>query len=80
MLVPVRCFTCGAPLGDLAPVYEYVSAQRMAKKYGSPDSEKMPISSNSDVGGGISDVLDSLKLSKCCRTHTVTAMKFCDLY
>lgn len=82
MLTPITCFTCGLPLGDIAPVYTYIRQKRMAERYGKPGSSaptQMAIdpSLTENIMG---DVLDALKVTKCCRTHLVTAMIFSEHY
>lgn len=83
MLVPVVCFTCGSSLGDKAPLYHYVRRNRMAARYGKPDGGTAPVRAAVDPAlteNIMGDVLDALQVTKCCRTHLVTAMIFDDHY
>lgn len=81
MLTPVVCFTCGCSLGDIAPLYHAVRRARMAARYGpgatSPAQAATDPTLTENVMG---DVLEALRVSKCCRTRLVTAMIFSDHY
>ena len=83
MLTPILCFTCGMPLGDVAPVYHHIRAKRMVAKYGSVGTRVAPTQAAVDptqVENLMSDILDALKVSKCCRVRLITAMLFCEYY
>lgn len=81
MLIPIVCFTCGSSLGDLAPIYHYIRRRRMAKRFGELDSLVAPIQAAVDptlTENMMGDVLEALRITRCCRTRTVTAMIFND--
>lgn len=82
MLTPVVCFTCGLSLGDLAAIYNRIRAKRMAARYGAgevaPTQASLDPSTTTESVMG--DVLDALRLTKCCRTRMVTAMQFSEHY
>lgn len=83
MLVPIACFSCGLSLGDIAPIYHYIRRRRMAARYGEPGSEVAPTQAGIDPSvteNIMGDVLDALGVTKCCRTHLVTAVIFSDHY
>jgi DNA-directed RNA polymerase subunit N (RpoN/RPB10) len=92
MLVPIVCFTCGMSLGDIAPIYQSIRRKRMGRRYGhlaelnasqtragraAPTQAAVDPSLSENVMG---DVLDALRVTKCCRTRLVTAMIFSEHY
>lgn len=83
MLVPVVCFTCGTSLGDLAPIYHHIRRKRMAARYGSAGATVAPTQAAVDPSlqeNIMKDVLEALRVTKCCRTRLVTAMIFSEHY
>lgn len=83
MLVPIVCFTCGLSLGDISPIYQYIRRKRMAARYGEPGSATAPTQVAVDpalLENIMEDVLDALRVTKCCRTRLVTAMLFPEHY
>ena len=83
MLVPIRCFTCGLSLGDLAPIYTFIRQKRMVALYGHPDATTAPTQAAVDPNQTkniMGDVLEAFGVTKCCRTHLVTAMIFTEYY
>ena len=78
MLVPPTCFTCGIALGDLASVYEYIAAERMAALHGGAESKVTPPFAvhGSNYSSNMEDVLVALNLTSCCRAHMMSAMDF----
>ena len=83
MLVPIVCFTCGDSLGDIAPIYSAVRKARMAEKYGRPGGPTAPTQAAVDptlTENMMKDVLDALRVTKCCRTRLVTAMILSEHY
>ena len=80
MLTPVVCFTCGSPIGDVAPLYLEVLRARNAQR---APGGAAPYNRAIDPGqreNMMEDVLDALRVHKCCRTRLITAMQFCDHY
>lgn len=83
MLTPVVCFTCGLPLGDIAPVYHHIRRKRMAARYGAPGAPVAPTQAAVDPSlseNTMGDVLEALRVEGCCRTRLVTAMIFSEHY
>jgi DNA-directed RNA polymerase subunit N (RpoN/RPB10) len=85
MLVPIVCFTCGVSLGDLAPIYNHIRRKRMIQRYGDPNNGPRTAPTQAAVDPSLQenlmgDVLDALRIQKCCRTHMVTAMLFTEHY
>lgn len=81
MLAPIVCFTCGCSLGDIAPIYNAVRRKRMAARFGTPGGATMPTRAAVDqtlTENIMGDVLDALRVTKCCRTHLVTTMIYSD--
>jgi len=83
MLAPIVCFTCGLSVGDLAPIYHFIRQKRMAARYGQPGAATAPTQAAVDptlLENIMGDVLDALRLTKCCRTRLVTATIFSEHY
>ncbi len=83
MLVPVRCFTCGWPVGDLAPIFHFILRERMAARYGRPGGAVAPAGAATDPAlreNIMGDVFEALRLSECCRTRLGTAVILGDHY
>jgi DNA-directed RNA polymerase subunit N (RpoN/RPB10) len=83
MLVPIVCLTCGLSLGDVAFVYNYIRRKRMLARYGAAGGPVAPPHAATDPTlqeSVMSDVLEALGVTKCCRTRLVTAMRFEDHY
>jgi DNA-directed RNA polymerase subunit N (RpoN/RPB10) len=83
MLVPIVCFTCGCSLGDIAPIYHAVRRKRMAARFGTVGAPTAPTQAAVDptlTENIMGDVLDALRVTKCCRTRLVTAMVFSEHY
>lgn len=88
MLTPIVCPTCGLSL-VVAPIYHEIRKKRLQKMYESGEIKTLPshatIDPNFTTGEGssnafMSDILDALKVYKCCRTHLVTSLNFSDYY
>ncbi len=81
MLTPILCFTCGCPIGDVAPLFRRLRAARAAAALAARGTA--PAQAATDYGLTIdcSDILESLGvLYDCCRAHLVTAMDYRDYY
>jgi len=81
MLVPILCFTCGYPIGDLEVFYH---AER-AKKIRSIMKERGTVAAFVTADGNLQidckDILDRLHInSDCCRKLMMTSMIFTDYY
>lgn len=83
MLIPVRCITCGYPIGRVAALFRQIRAKRVAEQL----KGRMVIPTQTMIDAHLqidmSDVFDLLGISKdpdCCRVHLATAMDFRDYY
>jgi DNA-directed RNA polymerase subunit N (RpoN/RPB10) len=83
MLVPVLCFTCGCPVGDVEDLFHQMRAARVRAIL----AERGTTATQAAVDGGLqidcSDILDKLGIKKenyCCRKVLATAMVFTDYY
>ena len=77
MLIPVVCFTCGLPIGDVGPLWKHMHAARVSAILGN----RHTVSTQAGVDAGLQvdcrDILDKLRIRKdCCRTHLISAMQF----
>jgi DNA-directed RNA polymerase subunit N (RpoN/RPB10) len=80
MLTPILCITCGASLGDAAPVYVSVRRNRMGKLYGTSRAATLPEGAAGDPDHPpevMSDIFAALKIHRaCCKTRLATAVLF----
>ncbi len=82
MLPPVVCFTCGLPLGDLAPIYRLILEKRMGARYGDSGGDAPGVAppmaplDPDQTENLMADVLTALRLKQCCRTRMVCAVDF----
>ncbi len=74
MLPPVVCFTCGMPIGDVAPLYAALKSSLMAEKAKELDLPVTQITLSADIQINMRDILEkTLKIRlECCR-KTLTA-------
>ena len=83
MLTPIVCFSCGCSLGDIAPIYHIVRQMRMGPRFAKAPASTTPAQAGVDptlTENIMGDVLDALRVTKCCRTRLVTAMIFSEHY
>lgn len=84
MLTPVRCLTCGMPLGDVAPLYRLLKAERMAEyiekhKIQAVHLDLDPLLADEYIS--MSDVLYMLGIyERCCRGIMMSTMDIRDYY
>jgi len=81
MLVPIRCFTCGYPIGDIAEIFRHIRIERVRAHIQATSETPMQaiIDNYSEIN--MRDVTDSLGIvASCCRTHLITAQDFRDYY
>lgn len=81
MLVPIVCFTCGCPLGDVEDLFQQWRAERVKAAL----DARGTIATQAAVDPGLQieceDILEALGIRyDCCRAHLVSAMLFCDYY
>jgi DNA-directed RNA polymerase subunit N (RpoN/RPB10) len=80
MLTPVRCMTCGLPVGDVAAIYRVLAAARARNERARLDIHA-PASAfvAPDYSTAVGDILDQLGIVfDCCRVHVFTSMVFSD--
>ena len=90
MYVPIVCFSCGAPIGDLEDIYRAIHAKKVKAKLAElmgnnelMDNNKTPsnIAINSSLQISCEEELTKMGITAyCCRTHLVTSMRFSDKY
>jgi DNA-directed RNA polymerase subunit N (RpoN/RPB10) len=83
MLCPIACTSCGKQLGDIAPIYFNIRRDRMLKMYKEMEYTVMPshlMAVSRDTANLMADILDGLKIDKCCRTHLISTVLFSDHY
>ncbi|NBQ42410.1 MAG: hypothetical protein EBU23_07705 [Mycobacteriaceae bacterium] len=81
MLVPVTCFTCGCPVGDVEDLYRHKRAALVRTIL----AERGTAATQASVDAGLqidcSHILDDLGVvGICCRKVLVSAMIFSDYY
>lgn len=78
MLPPVRCFSCGLPIGDVAPEFRRLMNKRLFENINC-DTKQVTADINRNIVA--SDILDSLGIiTDCCRMHLITGMDWRDYY
>ena len=82
MLTPVRCISCGSPLGCKAALFRALRLARARKALEA--SGVLPSQASLRAAGlrlDMSDILSRLGVDlNCCRMHMVTAMDWRDYY
>lgn len=76
MLIPIRCITCGYPIGRVAAVFQMIRSHRVGKylKKGNAPTQAL-VDANLKID--MSDVFERLGIpltADCCRTHLATGM------
>jgi DNA-directed RNA polymerase subunit N (RpoN/RPB10) len=77
MIIPVKCFTCGAVLADKYRFYQAeVRKRKLAKKFGNNSDEidkVLYLTKEFHEKTPEGEVLDDLNMKKmCCRRHFLT--------
>jgi DNA-directed RNA polymerase subunit N (RpoN/RPB10) len=81
MLVPIVCFTCGLPLGDVEDLFLTLRAEKVRKELEARGTVATQAAFDAGLQVECADILDELGIVyDCCRTHLVTAMIFTDYY
>jgi len=82
MLIPVSCVSCGRSIGDVAPIYKKVIRNRMLKWAEDNNFELTPANMSIFATNmeNMMDLLDALKIDRCCRVHVISNIDFCDHY
>ena len=81
MYVPVVCFTCGCPIGDVEDLFRIMRTAKVKKILESRGT----ITTQAAVDAGLqidcSDILEKLFINNyCCRAHLISSMRFSDYY
>ena len=81
MLVPVTCFTCGNPIGDIEDLFRNLRAARVREILAERGTTATQAAVDADLQIDCSEILDRLGIKRdCCRKCLVTAMIFTDYY
>ena len=81
MLVPVTCFTCGGPVGDVEDLFRHMRAAHVREVLAARGTAATHAAADAGLQIDCSDILDSLGITAdCCRKVLVTAMDFADYY
>ena len=81
MLVPVICFTCGFPTGDVEDMFHKMRAERVRAVFGERGGSAAQAGSDAGLQIDCGDILTQLGINHdCCRVSLVTAMIFSDYY
>jgi len=81
MLVPVICFTCGNPIGDIEDLFHHLRAARVREILAERGTTATQAAADAGLQIDCSDILDRLGIKNdCCRKCLVTAMIFTDHY
>lgn len=81
MLIPVVCFTCGCPVGDLADVFLHMKAERVRKALAERGTVPLQAANDADLQVPCDDIFDALGVANsCCRKCLTTAMIYTDHY
>ena len=82
MLTPVRCLSCGLPIGDVATLFRILAAARAREERSRLDLHA-PASAfvTPAYAASTRDILDRLGIANdCCRVHLFTTMDFNDYF
>lgn len=81
MLVPVLCFTCGCPIGDVEGMFRVMRSKRVREVLAQRETSASQAAVDAGLQIDCSDILDRLGIiHDCCRKTLVTAMVFSDYY
>lgn len=81
MLVPVLCFTCGYPVGDVEDLFHHMRAARVRAVLAERGTVAAQAATDAGLQIDCGDILDRLGVEHdCCRMTLVTAMIYTDLY
>ena len=81
MLIPVRCITCGTPIGHVAPAFAHARRKRARAALGARGTLPMQAMVDAELALPVGDILDRLAVTHdCCRKTLVTTMIFQDYY
>jgi DNA-directed RNA polymerase subunit N (RpoN/RPB10) len=83
MLTPIRCKTCGVPIGDVAELFRHMRAKLARAELDKNKAVATKAAIVPDLQIDCSEIFDKLGIPKeryCCRMSLATAMVYSDLY
>jgi DNA-directed RNA polymerase subunit N (RpoN/RPB10) len=81
MLVPVLCFTCGLPIGEVDDLFRGMREALVRAALAGRDTTATQAAVDAGLQIDCGPLLDALGITHdCCRKSIVTAMHFCDYY
>ena len=81
MLVPVICFTCGCPVGDVEDLFLHMRAEKIRAILAERGTTASQAAADAGLQVDCSDILDKLGIKyDCCRKVLVTAMIYSNYY
>ena len=79
MLVPVKCITCGYPVGSVEDLFHIMRAKKVKAILEERGTQATQAAVDVGLQIDCSDILDKLHIThECCRKTLVTAMIFTD--
>jgi DNA-directed RNA polymerase subunit N (RpoN/RPB10) len=81
MLIPIRCPSCGYPIGEYADLFRESRIRRVREVLAARGTTATQACVDPGLQIDCADILDALHVLKyCCRAHLATAMEFIDYY
>ena len=83
MLIPIRCFTCGYPIGRVAALFRIIRKKRVHEALKDREIVPTQVLIDAQLRIDMSDVFARLGIPAdpdCCRVHLATAMDFKDVW
>lgn len=83
MLTPIRCFTCGYPIGRVAALFRAIRAKRVKTYLEGREIVPMQALIDAHMQIDMSDVFRRLAIPddpNCCRIHLACAMDMREYY
>ncbi len=79
MIVPVRCPSCGMPIGQVEPVFIELQKEKMKKTLEEYDTLPSKASANLNIEADCEDIFNLLIINNlCCRMHIMSTFYFHD--
>jgi DNA-directed RNA polymerase subunit N (RpoN/RPB10) len=81
MLVPVLCFTCGCPVGDVEDIFREMRISKVRAILDERGTTATQAAADAGLQIDCSDILKQLGIEfDCCRKTIISAMIFTDYY
>ena len=81
MLIPIRCFTCKMPVGDVDDLFRSMRAARVRETLAARGTTPTQAAVDGGLQLDCSDILEKLGVRhSCCRKTLVTGMVFSDYF